>query len=91
MTAKNFSPGDVVVCVLVDEDSPELTLRALYTVVEPFVCCDTGRESVSLNEVIPVEGDGWGFCSYQFRLAYTPDPEVERERAEAPIKRPVSA
>lgn len=97
MTPKNFSPGDVVVCVKAGEvgHNPRSGLSApnplrrgrLYTVLEPvWSSCVAG---VRLVDVAPPLGVG--FYSDRFRLAYRPDPEVERERAEDPIKRPVSA
>ena len=90
MNGKNFSPGDVVVCVEVDFDTPELTLRALYTVAESFWHAEDGP-GVDLEGITPVEGPDVCFDSSLFRLAYKPDPEVGRERAERPIKRPVQA
>lgn len=86
--AKNFSVGDVVVCV---DDSPRylpvcgVTRGLLYTVVE----ADNwgGGPGVRLAEACPTAPAPAFYCD-RFRLAYTPDPEVEREAVRDPLTVP---
>jgi len=106
VTAKNFSPGDVVVCV---NSAPHwsghpcgLTKGKLYTVER--AAADLGIDGLTgaagVIATVWLAGE-WakaargshegGYSALRFRLAFTPDPEVEREHTEVPIKRPVSA
>lgn len=101
MNSKNFSPGDVVVCVndgpmlvvphLTPCGASNLSRGSLYTVTSAFVSFDVLK--VALAETSPAPAVGVrltdptpGYGSDRFRLAYTPDPEVERERTDEPIK-----
>ena len=90
MTDKNFSPGDVVVCVDA-AGCPMLAERSLYTVLDAYLGTLVMAYGGESGPCVRVAGVIWpgregGFASIRFKLAFTPDPEVERERAEEPIK-----
>jgi len=101
MSGKNFSPGDVVVCVDASVCFPyphgvEVRKGHLYTVEGYYdhngtalLSAFTGKPPIApavlLREVRSETVSG-RFNQGRFRLAFTPDPEVSREYTETPVK-----